>query len=260
MNIQVLVAAMNQNDHSLLNKMNIQTDAIIGNQCDRNEIEYIKHNGYETKYLSFKERGVGLNRNNALMRATADICILSDDDIIFDNDYSQRVLSSFEKHQNADVIIFSLLECNRNGVIKRQKKVDFYNYMRFGTPQIAFRRVPIIKQGICFNMSFGGGSRYCSGEDTLFLTQCLKKGLKIIALPVIIGRIEKNRESTWFTGFDSKFLFDRGALFSAISAKLAKALCIQFLLRHRFAYVNEGYSFFEAYRFMKNGIKDFRDR
>ena len=31
MKIQVLVAAMNQKDHSLLKSMNIQSDAIIGN-------------------------------------------------------------------------------------------------------------------------------------------------------------------------------------------------------------------------------------
>ena len=33
MRIQVLVAAMNQVDYSLPEKMNLQTDAIIGNQC-----------------------------------------------------------------------------------------------------------------------------------------------------------------------------------------------------------------------------------
>ena len=37
--VQVLVAAMNQTDHSLLDRMNIQSDAIIGNQCDYNSGE-----------------------------------------------------------------------------------------------------------------------------------------------------------------------------------------------------------------------------
>ena len=39
MKIQVLVAAMHQTDHSLPEKMKIQCDAIIGNQCDHNSIE-----------------------------------------------------------------------------------------------------------------------------------------------------------------------------------------------------------------------------
>ena len=39
MSVEVLVAAIHQKDHSLLEKMNIQSDVIVGNQCDRNEIE-----------------------------------------------------------------------------------------------------------------------------------------------------------------------------------------------------------------------------
>ena len=51
MKVQVLVAAMNQNDHSLLKKMNINSDAIIGNQCDRNGIESFKYKGHDIMYL-----------------------------------------------------------------------------------------------------------------------------------------------------------------------------------------------------------------
>ena len=43
--IQVLVATMNQNDHSLIEKMNICTDAIVANQCDYNSVEKFEYNG-----------------------------------------------------------------------------------------------------------------------------------------------------------------------------------------------------------------------
>ena len=39
--------------------------------------------------MSFTERGVGLSRNNALMRASADICLFADDDIIYENNYKE---------------------------------------------------------------------------------------------------------------------------------------------------------------------------
>ena len=84
MKIQVLVAAMNQTDHSLPEKMNIKCDAIIGNQCERNSIEKYIWNGHNIEYLNFAERGVGLNRNNALMRASGDICLFADDDMVYD--------------------------------------------------------------------------------------------------------------------------------------------------------------------------------
>ena len=75
MTVQVLVAAVGQNDQSLLNKMNIQSDVIVGNQCNCNSVEKFSFRGHRAMYLNFAERGVGLNRNNALMRADGDICL-----------------------------------------------------------------------------------------------------------------------------------------------------------------------------------------
>ena len=110
MKIQVLIATMNQKDHNLLKKMNISTDAIVGNQCDFNSIENFIYNGNNIVYLNFKEKGVGLNRNNCLMRATGDICLFADDDMIYVNDYSKLVENAFLENPTADVIIFNLAE------------------------------------------------------------------------------------------------------------------------------------------------------
>ena len=108
--IQVLVAAMNQKDHSLLEKMNIKSNAIIGNQCDYNSIEKFKYQDYDIVYLNFAEKGVGLNRNNSLMRATGDICLFADDDMIYENDYVKKVEKAFEENPKADILIFNLIE------------------------------------------------------------------------------------------------------------------------------------------------------
>lgn len=112
MSIQVLVATIGQKENilGLLERMNIQSDAIIANQCERNVIVDFDYKGYRIKYLSFAERGVGLNRNNALMRATADICILADDDLVFVDDYVKIVKKVFNDNPNADVVIFNLIE------------------------------------------------------------------------------------------------------------------------------------------------------
>lgn len=91
--------------------------------------------------------------------------------------------------------------------------------MRFGAARIAFRRKSITKNGITFNLHFGGGTEYSAGEDTLFLHDCLRKGLKIVAVPDSIATLLENRESTWFKGYTDKYFLDRGALFAAISKK-----------------------------------------
>lgn len=124
MTIEVLVATMNQEDDcSLPIDMNIQSDAIIGNQCGRNEIKELEYNGHRIKYLSFAEKGVGLNRNNALMRSTADICVLADDDQIFVDGYSEIISNSFRQNPDADVIIFNLISKNQF-VIKKVIELD----------------------------------------------------------------------------------------------------------------------------------------
>ena len=101
--MQVLVATMHQTDHSLLEKMNIQSDAIVVNQCNRNEVERFMYNGHQILWMSLNERGIGLSRNTALMRATADIILFADEDVRYKDGYAQVIESAFEKNRNADM-------------------------------------------------------------------------------------------------------------------------------------------------------------
>ena len=114
MNVQVLIATMNRQDHALLDQMNIQTDAIVGNQCDRNEIERFQYRGRIVEWLSFSERGVGLNRNNTLMRATGDILLFADDDVVYLDGYEKTIQQFYAAHPDADVVIFNFRK-RRNG-------------------------------------------------------------------------------------------------------------------------------------------------
>lgn len=249
MGIQVLVAAMNQTDHSLLERLNINTDVIVGNQCDRNEIEEFQFHGYRAKYLNFAERGVGLNRNNALMRADGEICLIADDDMRYVDGYEKIVENAFISHPDADVIIFNLKEKNPTRyIIKKEEKVGYLNYLRYGAARIAVKLKSIRENGIYFNQCFGGGTEHCHGEDNIFLTDCLKAGLKIYAVPVMLAELTEERESTWNAGYDDKFLRDQGALFKAISRKYWKLLCLQDALRRSKRYY--GIAWKKAYKKM----------
>lgn len=258
MTLQVLVATMHQNDHSLAQKMNLQSDAIVANQCDHVGYESYQHHDHTIQMYSFAERGIGLNRNNALMRATADLCLLADDDVIYYDGYAQSVVQCFNDYPKVDVLIFN---CDEPGSprfkITQPMKIGFHNYMRFGAVRIAFRREVILKKGIFFNVLFGGKTRYRGGEDTLFLNQCLKHGCKVMALPISIGQLDQTRESTWFTGYDRGFYFDRGALFAALSPRWARVLSLQYILRRAKTF-NSDLSLKEAYSAMLEGIKDFK--
>ena len=248
MNVQVLVATMNQEDHSLPQKMRIQSDAIIGNQCDQNAVESFEWEGYSIKYLNFAERGVGLNRNNALMRATGDICLFADDDMIYVDDYSAKVVEAFNKYPEADVIVFNLIETPPTRyIIKKEHKVGWLNYLRYGTARVAVKLSSIKNNGIYFNQCFGGGTEHSHGEDNLFLTACLRNKLRIYAVPMYIAELTKERESTWNRGYDDKYFIDQGTLYRAISRKWWKLLCLQDAIRHTKIY---GLGFIECYKKM----------
>ena len=257
MDFQVLIATTNQTDHSLLKKMNINSDAIVGNQCDRNEIEEFEYNNHKIKYLSFNERGVGLNRNNALMRATADICVLADDDVVFFDDYEEIIKEQFQVNPKVDVIIFNIVEeIPIRYIIKKMHRIRYWNFMKYGAVRIAFRRERVTRRGISFNLHFGGGSEYSAGEDTLFLSDCLKKGLKILAVPVFISHLTNIRNSTWNEGYTSKYFMDKGALYAAVSERWASLLCLQFSIRKRRKYA-DCFSWLSALQLMLCGAKEY---
>jgi len=250
MKVQVLVAAMHQKDHSLLEKMNIQSDAIIANQCDHDSIENFEWNGHKIRYLNFAERGVGLNRNNALMRADGDICLFADDDMVYTDDYVQVVTKAFEQCPDADVLIFNLIEpVKTRCVIEKISRVNYLNFLRYGTARVAVKKESVRKHGIYFNQCFGGGTEHCHGEDNLFLAACLQKGLKMYAIPAYIAELTEERPSSWNTGYDEKYLRDQGVLYRTLSRRLWKLLCLQDAVRH---YREYGRGPLEAYRLMVN--------
>lgn len=83
MDMQVLVAAVDKDVDALAGQMNLETEAVIVNQCDSFGYREYLHKGKKIRCFSMKERGVGLNRNTALMHAGREILLFSDEDIVF---------------------------------------------------------------------------------------------------------------------------------------------------------------------------------
>lgn len=260
MKVQVLVAAMNQKDHSLLEKMNIQTDAIIANQCDYNSVEEFDYKGNKIKYLNFAERGVGLNRNNALLRADGDVIVIADEDVVYVDGYEEIVKKAFNDIPDADAVIFNINVEGRGGDRRQNqeiKRIRFHNALNYGAVRTAVKTKSAKRENINFHTCFGGGTKYSCGEDTLFIVDMLKAGLKIYAYPVAISTAYQ-LSSTWFNGYNKKYLHDKGALFSALSKKWCFLLCLQDLIRHPRIYKEAKVSFFEALKLMRQGKNNFK--
>lgn len=259
--IEVLVACMNRTDDSLYREMNLSTDAILANQCEKfGYEEYKQPDGSTVKLISSSDRGVGRNRNKALLYATGEYLLLADEDMIYNDDYKTTVLQAFETAGDADIIVFNLEFLNRFTPEKKEgtkfKRIHLWNSMRYGAPRIAIKRSALEKHCLSFSHLYGGGAKYSSGEDSLFIREALRKGLKMYTCPIVIAQV-KQEESSWFKGYNDKFFIDKGVL-------IANAFpCLKSLFLYYFAYglrkVSKDYGFRKICRLMRQGIREYKN-
>ena len=262
MNIEILLATMffEKEDDTFLDNMNIETDMIIGNQCDINEDRIFVHNGYRIKLLSRNERGVGKNRNISLMNSEADIVIFADNDIHYYSGYKEKIENFYSSNPHADLVIFNFKRKRGNqpftDLISKTGKAKLKDLTKIGTWAITARRARIIDSNISFSLDFGGGAKYSCGEDSLFLSDCYKKGLNIYLCNETLGEVV-HRESTWFNGITEKLIYDKGALFKAMKPKLYFPVILYHSFKHRKKYREFG-SLFKVIKTMLNGAREYK--
>ena len=261
--LEVLCVAMHQKDFSLVEKMNIRCDAVIANQTDSTSMQEQKFSWGEVKLVSSNTRGVGKNRNIAFLHATGDILLLSDDDMRYSDSYVEDVLSEFDNHPDADVVIFNILSSHseRKQVMNSTtKRINKHSKLPYGAPRIAIRRDAWEKSNVWFTVLFGGGAMYSNGEDSIFLTDLLKKGLTIYVSNKLIGCVNMN-ESSWYRGINEEFFFNKGA-FCAATNKHPKYL---YMLYYAFRVKSElplsqiKKAFFKGVVAYRNGERYFRN-
>ncbi len=258
MSVQVLASVMNSSPDRIAEQMNLGSDAVIINQCDRLGAEETEYRGHKVRFYSFPDRGIGRSRNEAIMRADRDICLFSDADIVYREGYAEAVEAEFLRNPRADMILFNIEveEERRTYQITGRRRVHWYNCGRYGAVSFAVRRDSLLASGVTFSLLFGGGARYSNGEDSLFLKEFMSKGYRVYTAPVTIGR-ETAGESTWFFGYQEKFFRDRGVLYHYLYGRLAGLMAIRFLLAHREKLCAE-VSVRQAYAWMRDGIREGR--
>jgi glycosyltransferase involved in cell wall biosynthesis len=230
--LEVLCATMHQKNFAKIQAMNLQSDVVFANQADRFAYDEAKFNGYTARMVTTRQRGVGKNRNVALLYATADICIFADDDLRYVDGFRDKITAAFEEIPAADVLIFNLTSQAPRS--QRQhttvRKCRFWNVFGYGTCRIAFKLNAVRKANIWFSQLFGGGCQYPGGEDSLWLLEALRKGLKIYTYPAVVG-VVKQEESTWFTGYNEEYFFGRGAWTQAAWPQWKYVLFLYYLIR-----------------------------
>lgn len=256
--LEVLIATMHQTDMSLFNRMNIQSDVVIANQTDKNEVVRTEIDGHNVVMVNSDTLGVGINRNLALIYSSADIFLFADDDVVYNNGYAKEVEKAFMKQSAADVIIFGMNLIKNGQVIERisneNKRLHLWNSMQYGTYVLAIKRTAMRKANLKFSHLFGGGCIYGSGEDSLFIRDCFRNGLKVYSSSYCLGKCFKDT-SSWFTGYNEKYFYDKGALLACAFPKLKYLLSLYYSFRFRTLC---DFSVWKIFKLYCNGIKGFR--
>lgn len=215
--VEVLCVSMHQSDLSLIKKLKVKTDTLIANQTNHcGELVQID-GGNIYKLISTNTVGVGKNRNISLIHSTGEILLFSDDDMEFYDSYETDIISEFEHYPNADVFIFNIdsnSKSRKQIKNKKTRRLGKFSRLPYGAPRIAIRRNSWEKSNIWFTPLFGGGAKYTSGEDSLFLKQLQRAGLRIYVSNKTIGTIDMT-ESSWYSGANEEFYFNKGAYCNA---------------------------------------------
>ena len=209
MKLEILMACMHQTDGSLIARSGITGDAVVINQSDHDGYaEYATDHGCAKMYIT-TQRGLTRSRNMAIDHSVADICMLCDDDEVFEADYEEKILGAYAQYPQADVIAFKIINW-RSSFEDKYRQIRFPDTMKISSVQISFRRESLIRTGVRFDELLGSGSGNGAEEELKFLLDCQKKGLKIYYVPVEVARLVDSG-SEWFCGFDQRFFYQRGA-------------------------------------------------
>jgi hypothetical protein len=239
--LQLLVSTMNQTDYSLIQKMNIKSSAIVINQTTHTSFDIIEYENFQVYWYNFNNLGLSLSRNLSTLLSTSDLVLFVDDDEILLDNYYDLVTNAFNVCPKAHLISFNLIsKQNMNRFINTQiKKLSIFNSFRYGAARIAFRKNAIYKKHISFNMLFGPGSKY-SGEDSVFISDCLKRGLSFYSHPGYISIIDDNpTNSSWFKGYNKKYFIDKGAIFANVSNFFFPFFIFYFLIKNSKTYYSK---------------------
>lgn len=240
MTVQVLISCMHQKDASIIRRSNIQSDVVVINQCNedrREDFTFRNRKGEECKAIVIYtiERGLSRSRNMALSLATGDICVISDDDESFTDDYVDRICEAYRQYPEYGVIYFEIgNRLNGKRGYRKDMVVTKFKTLPLCSVQITFKRLEIEHRNIRFNPDFGAGVSLAGGEEHLFMFECIDKGIKCRNYPYEMAKLDLDSASTWRLGYSRAFMVDEGKVLKALFGKtIASVVALRFLWRKR---------------------------
>ena len=183
--IEILMSTMYKTDLTFLevifknNKHFSNYNILIVNQTDSDKLLVSEYKNI--KVINSFERGSPASRNLAISKATGDICLMADDDIVYMPDFIEHIKNAYINNASADMISLEAIDddgklyANYTSVKTHNKE----SLKAIYTWVITFKREVFAKHNIYFNHYFGVGSVFKGETEYVFLRNALDKKLKM---------------------------------------------------------------------------------
>lgn len=231
MKIQTLVSTMNEpSPTSLRQRMRLGSCLVVNQLTELDEVVEVGKSAEGVSVISVREKGLSKSRNLALLNTYADIAVVADDDMVYEPNYEDVVARGFKEYPDADIIAFRVDNSDGSSRELKAGRVSRLHTMKISSVQIALRPSSIKNKDVHFDERFGAGTVNYMGEESIFLMDCHRAGLKIYSYPFKIATLN----DTFTTGsrnFNKQYFRVKGRVFKRMSKNTAVLLSLQFAVR-----------------------------
>lgn len=146
-------------------------------------------NRKDVLYKRLNFAGLSASRNFGLLKAKTKYAYLMDDDVNFDIDSMIHLIEIME-NERLDVATCKFVLENSKWPKKYPDKSFYHNLFtaaKVSSIEICVNVEAIRNSQVSFDENFGLGSKYPSGEEYIFISDCIKKSLSVCYVPVVTG-------------------------------------------------------------------------
>ncbi|WP_165806857.1 glycosyltransferase family 2 protein [Balneicella halophila] len=252
---------MNRKDFSFIHEMfkNVQAEdfaVLVINQCTNIALEEVKDCDFRnTRVISVLDKGLSKSRNLALKNAMGEICVLTDDDVVYETNVIKSITKGFEKE--IDVLTFQASYVNGKP-FKKYSEVGFYHnfrsIMKISSIECAFRLDFLRKTGVKFDELFGLGTNFQACEENIFFLDLLNQKARMLYEPLKL--VVHPYEETGGV-LNEKGVYTRGAVFYRMFGLSGLIIAWLFVLKKKEVIKKEKISLFYSFRLIWKGFWDY---
>ncbi len=176
--------------------------------------------------------GLSNSRNQALKHAQTSLLLFADDDAVLDINGINALRQKFAEDRTLDFGAGWRKEhFPKRHHQRKTYKLTRYNTGRICAPELILRLRPFRQKSNCFNTDFGLGATHEIGEEYIFVTDALAKGMSGKSFPIIMA--SHPHPSTGNNWNSQQILAARHCVIDHVFGRLSRLVKILYAIRHR---------------------------